>query len=106
MKLNLTIKATKNYQTVEISATDIEVAKYTDTKNWLIKEAQNAIEQFVPGDNYTQRQSQQVSRPRERMASEKQINYLKRLFPNQNIDYSNMTAREASSLIDQYKKPN
>lgn len=104
MKLNLTIKATKNYQTVEISATDIEVSKYVETKQWLIKEAQNAINEFVPGENTTQRVN--THQPAQRVKpvapiSQKQIDYLMKL--GYNGDVLSLTASEASNLIDRIK---
>lgn len=115
MKLNLTVKTTKNYQTIEISATDIETAKYTDTKMWLIKEAQQLIDVLVPGENITQKPQTRVydSVPTQQtnyqpmqnskgaLASQKQINFLRSL--GYNGDASNLSVTEANDLIKQLK---
>ena len=115
MKLNLTVKTTKNYQTIEISATDIEVGKYPDVKHWLIKEAQTAIDELVPGENVTQKPQTRVydSVPTQQtnyqpmqnskgaLASQKQINFLRSL--GYTGDASNMSVTEANDLIKQLK---
>ena len=112
MKLNLTVKTTKNYQTIELSATDIEVGKYPETKAWLIKEAQNAINQLVPGENITQMPSvqttktnyQPMSQPKGALASQKQINFLRSLGYTGPVD--NLSVTEANDLIKQLKTNN
>lgn len=106
MKLNLIIKTTKNYQTVELSATDIEVSKYPETKMWLIREAQFAINELVPGENVSQMATQVVpqapAQPKAVPASPKQINLLHTLGYTGPTD--NLTVVEASTLIDDYFK--
>lgn len=105
MKLNFTVKATKNYQTIEISATEIEISKYPETKMWMMREAQICIDQFVPGENVTQVTTSGTPRRTVKPASEKQLSYLRRITNNDpNIDFDNLTAREASDLLDLYSK--
>lgn len=116
MKLNLTIKTTKNYQTVELSATDIEVSKYPETKDWLIREANIAINQLVPGENFSQKPQTVVyedsvptqitdykpaTQPKGALASQKQINFLRSL--GYQGDVSELSVSEANNLIKQLK---
>ena len=117
MKLNLTVKTTKNYQTIELGATDIEVSKYPETKMWLIREAQFAINELVPGENYSQKPVQTViyedqvatqitdyepaSQHKGAMASQKQINFLRAL--GYTGDTTNLSVSEANDLIKQMK---
>lgn len=116
MKLNLTVKTTKNYQTIELSAADIEVSKYPETKTWLIREAQVAINQLVPGENFSQKPSvvvyedkvetqttdyEPATQHKGAMASQKQINFLRAL--GYNGDTTNLSVSEANELIKQMK---
>ena len=117
MKLNLTVKTTKNYQTIELGATDIEVSKYPETKAWLIREAQTAINQLVPGENFSQKPVQTVvyedqvatqitdyepaTQHKGALASQKQINFLRAL--GYTGDTTNLSVSEANDLIKQHK---
>ena len=116
MKLNLTVKTTKNYQTIELSATDIEVSKYPETKAWLIREAQSAINQLVPGENFSQKPSvvvyeesvptqitdyEPATQHKGALASQKQINFLRAL--GYTGDTTNLSVSEANELIKQHK---
>ena len=105
MNLSLTIKTTKNYQTVELTANNIEIGKYPETKMWLIREAQFAINELVPGENVTQTTQvipQIPAQPKAVPASPKQINLLHTLGYTGSTD--NLTVVEASTLIDDYFK--
>lgn len=116
MKLNLTVKTTKNYQTIELSATDIEVSKYPQTKDWLIREAQNAINQLVPGENFSQKPQTVVyedavptqktdyqpgTQPKGALASQKQINFLRSLGYRDEVE--GLSVSEANDLIKKLK---
>lgn len=116
MKLNLTVKTTKNYQTIELGATDIEVSKYPEIKSWLIREAQAAINELVPGENYSQKPQtviyedtiptqqtgyQPATEHKGAVASQKQINFLRAL--GYNGDTTNLSVSEANDLIKQMK---
>lgn len=109
MQYNLTIKTTKNYQSIEISATDIIPEDYEAVKMWLIDEAKLAINQLEPGENITQKINTSSTNTKERykaqtvkngkMATENQKKFIKTFNPNYD---ENLTFDEASAMIDDY----
>ena len=120
MKLNLTIKATKNYQTVELTAENMDLTNFDSDRNWLIMKAQEALEIMVPGENYSQKPAQIVTytdsvptqkteyqaatQPKGAPASQKQINFLRSL--GYQDDVTDLSVTEANNLIKQLKPRN
>ena len=102
MKLNLTVKTTKNYQTIELGATDIEIAKYKDTSDWLIKESKNLINKLVPDEGAIYQSSYQpATNLGGQLASQKQINYCRAL--GYDGDCNGLTITEVDKIIKELK---
>ena len=104
-KINLTIRLTKNYQTVEIGATDIDPVKYYDTEDWLLKNAQVCLNRIVPEEGEVKEQYQsnyrEVQNPKGATASQKQVNFLRKL--GYAGDVTQLSVTEANDIIKKLK---
>ena len=100
-KINLTIKLSRNYQTVELGATDIDPAKYYDTENWIIKNAHQCLDQIAPGNGEIKEEYQsnykEVQNPKGAIASQKQVNFLRKL--GYTGDVTHLSVTEANEII-------
>ena len=102
-KYNMTITLTKNGQTVQMGATDIELKGFIETETTLIKHGSTIINTLIPGEDSTISNSTYtpVSNPGGAIASQKQVNFLHAL--GYGGDCSNLTVSQANDLIKEYK---
>ena len=105
MKLNLTIKAIKNYQTVELTAENMDFGNFYNDRDWMVSQAVETLNKLVPEDGEivttTNTNYKAATQLKGASASQKQVNFLRALGYTE--DVSNMSVTEANYLIKQLK---
>lgn len=97
-QFKMTVHAEKKFQNVELTAVFNENDDIVMYSQWMADITKEAVERLAEGVEIGEDETKvQVSKP-VKMATDKQINYLKKL--GYQGDYDNLTAENASNIID------